>query len=217
MASFIDIYMPDEVPGYPCVAAPKTSTTIARSDSGDEQSNRNRVNPLHTFRLPNAVRDHDVLDGLMNHWAVTNGPFKSFPFRNPLDFASVSLTAANVEPVISGTDQVIGTGNGAKTQFQLVKTYTRGAYSHVRPIRLPIVATVVVKINGVDPSMGWSVSREGGIVTFDSAPAGSTTITAGFYFDVPVRFESDDALEAIVFSYQTSSFADLVLMEVPLC
>jgi uncharacterized protein (TIGR02217 family) len=76
---------------------------------------------------------------------------------------------------------------------------------------------VVVKINGVDPSMGWSVSREGGIVTFDSAPAGSTTITAGFYFDVPVRFESDDALEAIVFSYQTSSFADLVLMEVPLC
>lgn len=219
---FRDVYAPSAMPGFPCFSTPRTSTLLTQVDSGAEDANSRWQYPLHKFTLPEAVREHEVFEDLKDHWWIMDGPARTWPFKDPLDFASVRLSAANVTPAVSRTDQVLGTDDGAKTQFQLVKTYSRGGFTKQRKIHLPRAATVVVGVDGVDPAtlsppLGWSVSRPGGVITFDSPPANGAAITAGFLFDVEVRFESDEAFDGIVQSYQVSGFADLVLFEVRPC
>jgi uncharacterized protein (TIGR02217 family) len=61
----------------------------------------------------------------------------------------------------------------------------------VRTINKPVAGTVLVAVGGVAQSSGWSVDTTTGIVTFTTAPANGAAVTAGFEFDVPVRFDSD--------------------------
>lgn len=220
---FLDTYMPPEVPGYPCVSAPRTKTTISASWGGGEQRNQEWEHPLHKFILPEGVRNWSVVLGLGKMWKVTNGPFRSFAWRDPLDKASCDLLVPNEldEDVIarlSATDQALGTGDGFTDQFQLTKRYTYGGLNYDRPIYLPVLSTVLVADNGVlvDPA-NYTVSRPGGIVQFDMPPADGHTLTAGFLFDVEVRFESDDAFEGILRTWQMGGFADITLVEVRPC
>jgi len=50
----------------------------------------------------------------------------------------------------------------------------------------------LIAVNGV-PSTQFSVNLQTGIVTFNvgSIPANGAIVTAGFEFDVPVRFDTD--------------------------
>lgn len=219
MTRFRDVYAPPEMPGYPCISSPRTSTTIVQVSSGAENANQNWEHPLWRYTLPEAVREHSVYEALKAHWLVMAGPAYTWPFRDPLDFASVDLAKANVAPTVTMLDQLIGTGDGATTSFQLVKSYTRGAYSYARKIELPVTSTVLVSVAGVDVSGSnpWTVSRPGGVVTFTTAPTPGQLIKAGFLFDVEVRFESDDVLDGIVRSYQISGFADIPLVGVRTC
>lgn len=219
---FLDIYAPAEMPGFPCFSSPRFSTLITQVDSGAEDANRRWQHPLYRFTLPEAVRDHAVYEALRDHWLIMGGPAQSWPFKDPLDFASQALPAANLAPAVTATDQLLGTGDGIATQFQLVKTYSRSGQSYQRSIHLPRSGTVLVAIDGVDPAalsppIGWTVSRPGGVITFDAPPPIGQDVTAGYLFDVEVRFENDDAFDGIVQSYQVSGFADVTLIEVRPC
>lgn len=145
------------------------------------------------------------------------GPAYTWPFRDPLDFASKPLPAPNVAPVITMTDQAIGLGDGTTKDFQLVKTYKRGAQVYNRLIHLPIVSSVLVSIDGSATGITWTVSRPGGVISFATAPANGAEIRAGFLFDVEVRFDSDDAFDGIVRTYQVAGFSDVTLVEVRPC
>lgn len=222
MTRFIDEYMPEEVPGFPCMSTPTWSTDLISVDSGVEQVNQRWTNPLHKFNLPDAIREHYTFEAIRDHWMAMRGPFHTFPFRDPLDFASAALVTPNVVPTLSRVDQTIGTGDGIATQFQLTKTYYSGAQTYVRPIYHPIVSTVLIGIDGEDPeaaspNFDWDVSRTTGVVTFDVAPESGAVITAGYLFDVQVRFMSDDAFDGIVKTFGVSGFADIDLMEVRPC
>lgn len=219
---FIDEYAPPEMPGFPCISSPRWSTAITQVDSGAEQVNQRWQHPLYRFTLPDAVRDHVVFEAVRDQWLAMRGPAYTWPFRDPLDFASQPLPAANVTPVITANDQDLGITDGAMTQFQLVKEYSRGAQNYSRTIHLPIENTVLVSLNGVDPStfsppLMWSVTRPGGVIEFDSPPPPGLTVRAGFLFDVEVRFEGDDAFDGIVRSYQVSGYSDVNLVEVRPC
>lgn len=222
MSRFRDVYLSDCVPGYPCLSSPRFSTRIQAVDSGAEGANQRWAHPLHVYRLPEAVRDHEVFESIHDHWLIMRGPAYTFPFRDPLDFASVALPAPNQAPTVTGLDQVIGTGDGAQEIFQLQKTYTRGGFTFSRPIYHPIVATVIVTVDGADPStlspaMTYTVSRTTGEVELSYAPAPGRVVRAGFLFDVEVRFEADDSFDGIVRTYGISGFADLALVEVRPC
>lgn len=236
MSGFRDIYMPAGVVGYPTSGAPRFSTSIVGVSSGDEQRNQNRAQPLHRYTLAEAVRDHATYEALKDHWWAMRGPFYSFPFKDPLDFASVALPAANFAPTVTGEDVEIGAGDGVEREFQLVKPYAVAGLvdteSLLRTIKLPVLSTVLVLMRHqtsglyVDPSdptltggpYAYTVSRPGGVVTFTPAPhVAITSIKAGFLFDVNVRFESDDAFEGIARNFRVSGFADVVLLEIPLC
>lgn len=218
---FLDIYMPAAVPGYPCVSSPRTKTTIQVNAGGSERRNQEWEHPLHRFVLPEAIaREWSVVEELKKHWLITKGPYYSFAWRDPLDFSSTDLVVPNpaTDPVPEMDEQALGTGDGFTDSFQLTKRYTYESQTYDRTIHLPVLSTVVVADNGVlVDSSDYTVSRPGGIVTFDTPPLNGHALTAGFLFDVEVRFEADDIFEGILRTWQAGGFADLTLIEVRPC
>jgi uncharacterized protein (TIGR02217 family) len=85
------------------------------------------------------------------------------------------------------TDQAIGNGDGAMTQFALLKNYGGGEQ---RRITRPIAGTVRIAVDGAEAVTGWTLQGKG-TIEFDQPPAAGAAITAGFLFDVPVRFAED--------------------------
>jgi len=114
-------------------------------------------------------------------------------------------------------DQLIGIGDGATTVFRLAKTYTSGAQSHVRPIQKPVAGTVLVAVAD-DPKVAgleFDIDTETGEVTFAVAPDLGTRITAGFEFDVPVRFDTD-SIQTSVASFQAGDVPNVPVVEIRL-
>lgn len=217
MSRFKDEYLPDCLLSYNTVASPRFSTDIAVTDSGAESPSQRWAHPLYAFNIPSAVRDMTTFNALQAHFLVMRGPAYTFPFRNPMDFASVDIAKPGIEPTIANTNQIIGTGNGSKTTFQLIKTYTVGSETYVKNIVHPVVASVVVSLNNVNQSSGWSVSRDTGIITFTSPVGNGVVVRAGFYYDVEVRYEADDSLDLVAASYQAGGYADIPLVETRIC
>lgn len=222
MTRFIDQGVADRVIGFPCISSPRWSTDLQQVDSGAERANQRWENPLHKFSLPDAVRDHATFEAIHDHWMAMRGPLQTFPFKDPLDFASTSLTQPNFAPTLTGSDQQIGTGDGIALTFQLTKKYTRGSQTYTRNIFHPVVSTVLITFDNLDPtvispSFAWTVSRTTGIVTFEDPPPPGVVIRAGYLYDVEVRFESDDSFDGIVQTYGVSGFADIVFIEIRPC
>lgn len=218
---FVDEYLPRTVPGFPCLASPRFKTSIQVSWGGGERANQEWEHPLHSYTLPEAIaRRWEVVNALGDHFKIMRGPAKTFPFYDPFDFASCPLVKPNLLPAISRLDQPLGVVDGFTDRFQLKKRYTVGAETYDRIIQLPIVSSVLVARDGVlVPAADYTVSRPGGEVLFDVPPAlgGAGILTAGFLFDVNVRYEADNALDLILRATKVAGFADLTLVEVPLC
>lgn len=224
MSRFQDVYLSSKIVGYPTRVAPRFSTDIAESDSGSEQSNQHWEHPLRSIIIPEGVRDHETFEALKDHWLIMRGPHYTFPFRDPTDFASVPLVKVNVAPTISRTDQNLSpaVADGNNRFFQLTKRYTRSGVNYDRVIRYPVVSSILIGVNGVDPlalspALTATVDRESGVVEFDSPPPAAATMKWGGYFDLQVRFEADDVFDGIMRTYQVSGFADIPLKEVRYC
>jgi uncharacterized protein (TIGR02217 family) len=117
---------------------------------------------------------------LLSFFEAREGRLYGFRFKDFADFKSCALNATP-----AAADQVIGTGDGAATAFQLVKAY--GAV--VRPIAKPVTGTVRVAVGGAET--GFAVDETTGVVTLAEAPVAGAIVTAGFEFDTPVRFDSE--------------------------
>ena len=216
---FLDAYLPEELPIEPVGAIPRFSTQLTRVDSDDEQANRRWAEARWDFRLRERRWTMDLVNAVRAHFLACGGPFRTFPFRDPTDFASVELEYPGVVPAVSRLDQQIGTGDGAATQFQLKKRYT-SVEDYDRTITLPVAGAVLIAVNGVDPGglgIGWTVSRPGGVVTFDVAITAGWPVHAGFLFDNEVRYESDDAVETIAEAAGLGALADLNFVGVRRC
>lgn len=229
MSAFVDEYLPPKIAGYGWVSSPRWSSTITQVASGSERRNQNWRMPLHRFDAPEGIRCWEDVAALHDMWMALAGPIYTFPLRDPLDFASTRITAPNVAPLIGPTDSVLGVGDGVNRDFQLVKRYVFASRTFVRDVYKPVVSSVVVAMDALPPDTPdgpggldggpytWEVDRETGIVTFDHAPEEGVVVTAGFLFDVEVRFESDDSYEGIVHAIRTAGFADLTFIEVRPC
>lgn len=213
---FIDEYLPACVPGYPCTSAPVFNNIISRAASGAENAKKLWEHPLHSFNLPVKNCTHEILEGLKTHWLIMAGTAKTFPFRDPLDFASIPLLQPNQAPAISDMDQVLGIGNGIQTGFQLIKKYELGSESYSRVIHKPIVASVLVSVNGVNTT-AFTVDRLTGEIELTTPPTTGHIVRAGFLFDVEVRFADNDTYAGVMRAYVVSGFEAINLVEVRPC
>jgi uncharacterized protein (TIGR02217 family) len=229
--TFIDEYLPAEAQGLPCMSAPRFSTRITLAKSGDEARNQNWYSPLRRFSLPEAVGDQDTFEQVLTFWLNTGGPFATWPFRDPFEFASCALSEANVEPDYTAGDQLLGVGNGTTTQWQLTKVRPLGGassgYSYTRTISLPILSTIEIEIDGYAPAdcpeeQGGpytvvSITRPGGLVTITPPIKAGVAATWGGLFDTEVRFEGDDSFDQVMHSFSTTGSAPLNFVEVRRC
>lgn len=164
---------------------PERRVDIVTLGSGAEARNTPWAHGRRRYDIGGAVRTLDQVHALIAFFEARRGKLHGFRFRDPFDFKSCAPSATP-----SATDQVVGEGNGAQVAFQLSKSYGDGASAYVRPIKKPVSASVLVAIEGVSAS-GFDLSVETGLLTFETPPAAGATISAGFLFDTPVRFDID--------------------------
>ena len=91
------------------------------------------------------------------------------------------------------------------------KIYGDGTATQRRAITRPDAASVIVAVNG-QAAANWIVAN-GGKIIFETAPPAGAIITAGFRFDVPVRF-TDDRIEVNRFTFEAGEMPSVSLIEI---
>ena len=215
MAFYNQVIFPDDI-SYGSESILRFQTEVFGSDSGRENRDSTWSVPYHEFDVSYQLKTLDELWTVHQLFMTVCGRLHSFRFKDWLDFTSKDAAADSLsrkQPTPTMLDQIIGIGDGAETDFQLVKRYTAGGETVIRNITAPVSGTVICALDGV-ATTAFSVANRTGIVTFDSAPGSGVQITAGFEFDCKVRF-SDDELP-LTLQYIGAGDADrIVLMEVP--
>jgi uncharacterized protein (TIGR02217 family) len=182
---------------------PGFSTAIVTTASGHEQRNMDWASGRMKYDAGPGVRSEADLGTLIAFFRARRGAARGFRFRDPFDFSSNGMSGVPVR-----TDQFLGTGDGVATRFPLIKHYGTGPDPEIRRITRPVPASVVVAVDGVAAS-GWTLDV-GGVVSFTTAPASGKAVTAGYLFDVPVRFGED------VLALDSTTFAAGEAVSVPL-
>jgi uncharacterized protein (TIGR02217 family) len=101
-----------------------------------------------------------------------------------------------------------------RTSFALSKTYVSGVGTYQRPIAKPVAGSVRVAVGGVETAIGqdWTLTATTGTVTFAVAPALGAVISAGFEFDVPVRFDAD-RIQTSIDAFQAGEVPSVPVVE----
>ena len=204
--AFYEIQFPVSI-SYHSGGGPRYSTAIVSTKAGYEKRNINWEYPLHVYDAAIGVRELSDLEDLIAFFHAMQGRAHGFRWKDWADYKS-----CKTKDTVSYNDQVIGTGDGSTTEFQLKKTYQVSSASLERIINKPVSGTVRIAFDGTEQTSGWSVDTTTGIVTFTSAPASGVQITAGFEFDVPCRFDTD-ILDTRIESYQLGS-AQVPIVEI---
>lgn len=178
---FDDVSFPIEI-GQDASVAPSFSTNVVSSASGFETRNANWAQARLRFDAGPGVRGEAEMATLLAFFRARRGPAIAFRFRDPFDHSSCGMSGTP-----GPTDQVIGTGDGALERFELLKSY---GGEEARRITRPAPGTVRVAINGTELTSGWTL-QDKGVIAFAEPPEAGSAVTAGFLFDVPVRFEQD--------------------------
>ncbi|MGK2284711.1 phage distal tail protein, Rcc01695 family [Pedomonas sp. V897] len=205
MDGFHDVRFPLEV-GMGASGGPEFSTTVIATASGFEQRNMNWAQARARYDAGLGVRSETDLATVIAFFRARRGRACGFRFRDPFDYGS-NAAGDGATPF----DQVLGTGDGVRTGFPLVKRYG-GEDGHTRRITRPVAETVRVAVNGVERRDGWALGAAGE-VRFAEAPAPGAVVTAGFLFDVPVRF-ADDHLAVSLAGFRAGEIPSIPLVEV---
>lgn len=176
MLGFHEVQFPPKI-AYGATGGPGFSTTITTMRSGFEQRNRDWEEELGEWEISTGDKTQSDIDAIISFFRCRNGRLYGFRLKDWTDYKAVA--------------QPLGTGNGIKTTFQLVKIYSSGGYTQQRKIRKPVAATVKIYLNSILQSSGFTLDATTGIVTFATAPGVGVAVSADFEFDVPVRFNVD--------------------------
>lgn len=166
---------------------PEFRTLVVPLDSGKEYREGRWLHPLWRYDIAHNIKRVEQIAEIRAMHLARRGRKVSFLLKDWIDYTSApdGISAASM------LDQPLGTGDGVQTAFQLVKRYPDPVEPYDRPIKWPVAGTLVVAVDGVPKVSGVAVNRGTGVVTLTPAPAAAAAITAGFQFDVPVRFEED--------------------------
>ena len=209
--SFHEILFPLDI-ALKSAGGPERRTEIVALGSGREERNTRWAHSRRRYDAGYGIKTLDALGAVVAFFEERRGRLYGFRWRDRLDHSSA---AAGV--MVSPADQVIGTGDGATETFQLVKTYG-GIYApYQRPIvkAVPGSVRIAVAENEVEEGTAFTCDTATGVVTFldGHVPGVGQAVTAGFLFDVPVRFDTD-YLEVDLSAFAAGAIPKIPLLEI---
>lgn len=190
---------------------PERKTDVVVLGSGHEERNSRWADSRRSYNAGYGVRSLDDLDQVIAFFEERRGRLHGFRWRDHADHKSCAPGA-----VPSPLDQQLGVGNGTMATLQLGKTYGAAHAPYFRAITKPVVGTVMIAVAGVTRSTSeYTVDHATGRVTFGAGyiPAAGVIVTAGFLFDVPVRFDTDK-LEINLSGFASGAIPSIPLVEI---
>jgi uncharacterized protein (TIGR02217 family) len=142
MSGFHEVRFPDNI-AYGATGGPEFATMVVATGSGHEKRNVNCAQARGRWDVASGLKRQVQIDELIAFFPARRGKAYGFRFKDWTDYKA--------------TGQLLGTGNGAMTQFQLVKHYPSGSVIEVRIITKPVAGTVKVYLDSVEQLSSWSV------------------------------------------------------------
>ncbi|MEF2073835.1 DUF2460 domain-containing protein [Consotaella aegiceratis] len=207
IASFSEERFPLRI-AFGTSGGPERRTDIVRLSTGYESRNQRQRHATRHYDAGSGVKSLADLAVVLDFFEARRGQLTGFRFRDPFDHRSTRFGMA-----VTPFDQSIGTGDGTTTVFSLTKTYGEGEGAYARPIEKPVAGTVRVAVAGTEMSDGFQVDETTGTVFFDEAPLDGAAITAGFEFDVPVRFDLDQITVNLA-AFEAGEIPSIPLVEI---
>jgi uncharacterized protein (TIGR02217 family) len=205
---FHEIRFPTSI-AFHSSGGPERKTEIVTLGSGYEERNGVWSASRHRYDVGYGVRTLDDIAAVIAFFEARNGRLYGFRFKDFSDFKSCSPLAA-----ITPLDQPLATGDGSTKSFALKKTYSSGPAAFSRAIAKPVAGTVRVAVAGATQS-NFAVDSTTGLVAFATAPPAGAVLTAGFEFDVPVRFDTD-SLAINLAAFRAGEIPSIPLIEIRL-
>ncbi len=191
---------------------PVRKTEIVTLASGREHRNARWGHSRRRYDAGYGVKTLDALAAVVAFFEERRGRLTGFRWRDRLDCVS-GLASRPATPI----DQVIGTGTGDRAAFQLAKTYGAAHAPYARIITKPVAGTVRIAVAGAEitEGTGFTCDATTGIITFlpGHLPPNGAVVTAGFEFDVPVRFDADE-IEVDLSAFEAGDIPKIPLIEI---
>lgn len=208
---FHDIRFPASL-SFGAAGGPERRTEIVTLANGFEERNTPWEHSLRRYDAGLGLRSPDDLEQVLAFFEARRGQLHGFRWKDWADWRSAVPSQA-----LTPFDQRLGTGDGVTRVFPLVKAYRSGEATYLRPIAKPVPGTVLVALGG-DPVVEGdelTVDVAAGRIIFATAPDIGAEITAGFEFDVPVRFDTD-RIHVSMASFRAGEIPAIPVVEVRL-
>ncbi|WP_425090957.1 phage distal tail protein, Rcc01695 family [Tropicimonas sp. S265A] len=208
---FHDVRFPANL-SFGSLGGPERRTEIVSLANGYEERNTPWAQSRRRYDAGVGMRSLDDIERLIGFFEARQGQLFGFRWKDWSDFKSCEPSKD-----IAFDDQIIGTGDGVASDFGLMKTYRSGAQSYARPIAKPVAGTVKVGVNGTEmtESVDFTIETNTGQITFVTPPAQGVPVSAGFEFDVPVRFDTE-RIQTSVASFQAGEIPSVPIVEIRL-
>jgi uncharacterized protein (TIGR02217 family) len=210
-AAFHEVLFPLDI-ALKSAGGPERRTEIVALGSGREERNARWAHSRRCYDAGYGVKTLEALSSVVAFFEERRGRLHGFRWRDRLDHSSASPGAA-----VTALDQMIGTGDGVGQVFQLTKRYGSVHAPYARPVSKPVAGSALVAVAGVAQAEGTAFTCDAttGLITFlaGHVPAADAAITAGFVFDVPVRFDTD-FLEVDLSAFAAGAIPRIPLVEI---
>ena len=191
---------------------PERRTEVVSIASGYEERNQRWANSRRRYDASYGIQAANDVYEVLDFFEERRGKFHGFRWKDWFDYKSCSP-----EDTVSYLDQTLGTGDAAEDEFLLLKTYGVSFAPWTRYITKPVSGTVVVAVAGVlqTENTDYMIDLTTGLITFLAGhiPGVGDSVTAGFEFDVPVRFDTDH-LEVTYDHAHVVSIASVPVVEI---
>lgn len=207
--SFHEIQFPASI-SFGSVGGPERRTDIVSLSSGFEERNTPWAHSRRHYDAGIGMRSLDDIATLISFFEARHGQIYGFRWKDWSDYKSCLPSKT-----IDYEDQVLGTGDGVTRNWSLVKTYSSGGQSYQRPIVKPVEGSIRVGIQGEQQfeQVHFIADHSTGVLQFEMPPAKGLQITAGYEFDVPVRFDTD-RIQTSVASFKAGDVPNIPIIEV---
>lgn len=187
--AFHEVRFPTAI-SFGATGGPERRTDVVSLASGHEERNQRWADSRRAYNAGYGVKTSDDLHKVIEFFEERRGRLHGFRWKDQLDHKSCA-------PLKSPTplDQQIGIGDGTRAAFQLTRRYGSAHAPYERPVRKPVTGTVRIAVSGGEMLEGTQFTTDvaSGLVTFlpGAIPSNGAPVTAGYEFDVPVRFDTD--------------------------